>query len=132
MVEDLPLTYLHIFPYSPRPGTPAAALPGQVPVHIARERHQVLRDLIAAKKQSFARSFVGQTIPAITLHSPTAESSNALTDNYMELRLTGHHEANQWLQAKIESTSGAILEGRAFYMSSSVPPCLHGESLGKL
>jgi len=111
-VEDLPLTYLHIFPYSPRPGTPAAALPNQVPVHIARQRHNVLRDLIAAKKQAFARSFVGQTVPAITLHSQTANSSNALTDNYLELRLAGHLEPNLWLQARIESTSGTTLHGR--------------------
>jgi threonylcarbamoyladenosine tRNA methylthiotransferase MtaB len=111
MVEDLPLTYLHIFPYSPRPGTLAAAFPNRVPVHIARQRCKVLRDLSAEKKQSFASTFVGQTLPAITLHSPTAESSNALTDNYLELRLAGHHEPNQWIRAKIESTSGAILQG---------------------
>jgi threonylcarbamoyladenosine tRNA methylthiotransferase MtaB len=112
LVEELPLTYLHIFPYSPRPGTPAAALPNQVPVHTARARLNVLRDLIATKKQAFARSFVGQTLPAITLQSSTAESSNALTDNYLELRLAGHHEPNHWIQAKIESTSGPILQGR--------------------
>jgi threonylcarbamoyladenosine tRNA methylthiotransferase MtaB len=112
LVEDLPLTYLHIFPYSARPGTPAAALPNQIPVHIARQRLNVLRDLISEKKQSFARSFVGQTVTAITLHSATAESSNALTDNYLELRLTGCHEANRWVQARIGSTSAAVLQGR--------------------
>jgi threonylcarbamoyladenosine tRNA methylthiotransferase MtaB len=112
MVEDLPLTYLHIFPYSPRPATPAAALADQVPVHTARQRHHVLRDLISQKKQSFARSIVGQTVPAITLQSPTAESSNALTDNYLELHLAGRHEPNNWIQAFIEATSGATLLGR--------------------
>jgi len=112
MVEDLAITYLHIFPYSPRPGTLAAALPNQVPVHIARERYRVLRDLIAKKKQAFARSFVGKTLPAITLQSSNPESSNALTDNYLEVRLAGHHEPNRWFQAQIESTSGATLIGR--------------------
>src|SRR5208283_5719016 len=38
LVEDLPLTYLHVFTYSARPGTPAAALQNQLPVHVARER----------------------------------------------------------------------------------------------
>jgi threonylcarbamoyladenosine tRNA methylthiotransferase MtaB len=111
-VQDLPLTYLHIFPYSPRPGTPAAALPNQVPVHAARERLSALRELISAKKQSFARSFVGQTVPAITLHSSTTETSNALTDNYLELRLAGHHDPNQWVQVSIEASSGTTLLGR--------------------
>ena len=112
MVEDLPLTYLHIFPYSPRPGTPAAALPNQVPVHVARQRHHVLRDLISQKKQSFAGSIVGQILPAITLLSRTPESSNALTDNYLELHLAGRHEPNNWIQAFIEATSGGTLLGR--------------------
>jgi threonylcarbamoyladenosine tRNA methylthiotransferase MtaB len=111
MVEDLPLTYLHIFPYSPRPGTPAAALPGQVPVHIARERHHVLRDLILQKKQSFAQSFVGQTLPAITLLSSSPDSPNALTDNYLELRLAVRHQPNSWLQARITASENGRLTG---------------------
>jgi threonylcarbamoyladenosine tRNA methylthiotransferase MtaB len=111
MVEDLPLTYLHIFPYSPRPGTPAAALPDQVPVPVARERHHVLRDLIFQKKQSFAQSFVGQTLPAITLLSSSPDSPHALTDNYLELRLAVRHQPNCWLQARITASENGRLTG---------------------
>ena len=60
MIEDLPFTYLHVFTYSPRPGTPAASMPNQVPVHIARERNRILRELAAEKKLAFMRSFIGQ------------------------------------------------------------------------
>jgi len=110
MIEDLPLTYLHIFPYSPRPGTPAATHPNQVPMHIARQRHNVLRDLISQKKQSFAHSFVGQTLPAITLQPSSTDFSRCLTDNYLELRLAGHHRPNRWLQTRITaSENGALL-----------------------
>ena len=111
MVEDLPLTYLHVFPYSPRPGTPAAALPGQVPVHVSRQRLAALRDLIAGKKQAFARSFVGRTLPAITLHSSTPRSANALTDNYLELRFPGPLEPNRWLLARITASENGTLTG---------------------
>ena len=111
MVDDLPLTYLHIFPYSPRPGTPAAALPGQVPVHVARQRHGVLRGLISGKKQDFARSFVGRTLPAITLLSTNSRSTNALTDNYLELRLLARHEPNRWVQAHITGSDDGTLTG---------------------
>ena len=45
MVKELPFTYLHVFTYSPRPGTPAAAMPNQVPVQGARERNRILREL---------------------------------------------------------------------------------------
>ena len=59
MIEDLPFTYLHVFTYSARPGTPAATMPHQVPVHLARERNKILRELAAQKKFAFMRSFIG-------------------------------------------------------------------------
>src|SRR5436309_2018520 len=49
MVEELPFTYLHVFTYSSRPGTPATTMPNQVPVRTARERNRVLRELAAEK-----------------------------------------------------------------------------------
>ena len=49
LIEDLPFTYLHVFTYSARPGTPAAAMAEQVPVHVARERNRILRDLASRK-----------------------------------------------------------------------------------
>jgi len=67
MIEDLPFTYLHVFTYSPRPGTPAAAMADQVPPGIARERNRILRELASAKKLAFMRSFVGKSVEAITL-----------------------------------------------------------------
>ena len=60
LVEELPFTYLHVFTYSSRPGTPAASMGKQVPVHVARERNRMLRELIAEKKLAFMRRFVGK------------------------------------------------------------------------
>jgi threonylcarbamoyladenosine tRNA methylthiotransferase MtaB len=106
MVEDLPFTYLHVFTYSPRPGTPAAAMRDQIPVPTARERNHVLRELAANKKLAFMRSFMGKSLEAITLNtartSPDGGSTDALTDNYLKLRLKGRHEPNHWLQAIVE------------------------------
>ena len=59
-IEHLPFTYLHVFTYSSRPGTPSAAMPDQVPVHVARERNRVLRELAAEKNRAFRQSFVGR------------------------------------------------------------------------
>jgi hypothetical protein len=67
MIEDLSFTYLHVFTFSARPGTPAATLPNQVPVHIARERNRILRELGAEKKRAFMGSFIGRQVDAITL-----------------------------------------------------------------
>ena len=68
MIEELPFTYLHVFTYSARPGTPAAAMTNQVPVHLARERNRILRELAAEKKLAFMRGFVGKEVDAITLN----------------------------------------------------------------
>ena len=66
-IERLPFTYLHVFTYSSRPGTPSAEMSDQVPVQVARERNRVLRELIAGKKREFMESFVGREVEAITL-----------------------------------------------------------------
>jgi threonylcarbamoyladenosine tRNA methylthiotransferase MtaB len=112
MVERLPFTYLHVFTYSARPGTPAAAMPAQVPVQVARERNRVLRELAAQKKQEFQRSFVGQTVEAITLSVFDGERTEALTDNYQKLWLQGRYAANQWVTARVRgvTTDGFVGE----------------------
>jgi threonylcarbamoyladenosine tRNA methylthiotransferase MtaB len=122
MIEELPFTYLHVFTYSARPGTPAAQMPDQVPIQVARERNRVLRELAAQKKLAFMRSLIGAEIEAITLRSADGpdgrvcedagtRSTEALTDNYLRLRLAGHREPNQWVRARIEDVIDGILIG---------------------
>ncbi|MGH9496814.1 MAG: tRNA (N(6)-L-threonylcarbamoyladenosine(37)-C(2))-methylthiotransferase MtaB [Candidatus Sulfotelmatobacter sp.] len=115
MVEDLPFTYLHVFTYSPRPGTPAAEMRNQVPVHLARERNRILRDLASEKKLAFMRSFIGRTLEAITLNvvgnDGAGEFTEALTDNYLRLRLRGRHEANRWLNVEVTDVVDGSLTG---------------------
>ena len=111
LIERLPFTYLHVFTYSSRPGTPSAAMPNQVPVQIARERNRVLRELAAQKKREFMQSFVGRQLDAITLTHYDGEFTEALTDNYLALHLRGRHESNQWLLAAIHSTRADSLIG---------------------
>ena len=112
MVEELPFTYLHVFTYSARPGTPAADMRNQVPVRVARDRNRILRDLAAQKKLEFMRSFVGKTIEAITLNVFDGEHTEALTDNYLKLRLAGRHEANRWVTGTVDTMEDELLMGR--------------------
>ncbi len=111
MIEELPFTYLHVFTYSARPGTPAAEQPGQVPVVVARERNRVLREIAFKKKAAFMRSLVGTVIEAITLQSGRAEFTEALTDNYLKMKISGRHEANCWMALNIEGVNGEMLWG---------------------
>ncbi len=64
-------------------------MPDQVPVQIARERNRVLRELAAQKKREFMQSFVGRELEAITLTHCDGEFTEALTDNYLKLRVRG-------------------------------------------
>ena len=114
LIEELPFTYLHVFTYSARPGTAAAAMPNHVPVHIARERNKILRDLAAQKNVTFMQSFVGASLEAITLgaahRTPEGEFTESLTDNYQKLHLKGRHSPNRWLPVYVENvTDGALI-----------------------
>ncbi len=115
MIEELPFTYLHVFTYSARPGTPAAGMPNQVPVLVARDRNRVLRQLAAEKKLEFMRGFVGKSVEAITLNvigrDRDGQFTEALTDNFLKLRLRDRHEANRWLRARVETVVDGALAG---------------------
>jgi threonylcarbamoyladenosine tRNA methylthiotransferase MtaB len=100
-IERLPFTYLHVFTYSSRPGTPSAAMPNQVPVHVARERNRVLRDLAAQKNLEFRRRFIGRTLDVITLQRGDAESTEALSDNYLKVQIRARRQGNEWLSVPI-------------------------------
>jgi threonylcarbamoyladenosine tRNA methylthiotransferase MtaB len=100
-IDHLPFTYLHVFTYSSRPGTPSAAMPDQVPVHVARVRNRILRELAAEKNRAFRQSFVGQSLEVITLHAGGDGWTEALSDNYLKVRLAGTHEPNKMLRVDI-------------------------------
>jgi threonylcarbamoyladenosine tRNA methylthiotransferase MtaB len=100
-IERLPFTYLHVFTYSSRPGTPSAEMPDQVPVQVARERNRVLRELIAGKKREFMESFVGREVEAITLTHFDGEFTEALTDNYLKLQVPGQHSSNELVRLPV-------------------------------
>jgi len=117
LLEDLPCTYLHVFTYSARPGTPAAIMAGQVPNHVARERNRILRDLASQKKRAFMQTFVGKRTEAITLHTQANDHEGkyreGLTDNYLPIRLKGNLPPNRWIPAKVERVLDGVLIGIA-------------------
>jgi threonylcarbamoyladenosine tRNA methylthiotransferase MtaB len=65
LIDQLPLTYLHAFPFSPRPGTPAAAMPGKVSSQELKRRAHVLQDLGREKKQAFQAALLGQCVEVL-------------------------------------------------------------------
>jgi threonylcarbamoyladenosine tRNA methylthiotransferase MtaB len=99
-IASLPFTYLHVFTYSARPGTKAAAMPDHVPLSTARGRNRVLRELTAPKNQAFRSRFLGRELEAITLQQ-SGDFTEALSNNFLKLRIAGQHDANRLLRLRI-------------------------------
>jgi len=111
MIEQLPFTYLHVFTYSSRPGTPSATMREQVPPPVMKERNRVLRELAAEKRRAFQQRFVGGTMSAITLSAREQGRTESLTDNYQKLWIASEQPANEIVEVRIEGIEGEALVG---------------------
>ncbi len=100
-IESLPFTYLHVFTYSERPGTPAAEATQQVPMQVRRHRSRVLRELAAKKNLEFRRRMIGRKLSVVTLEEPLA----ALSGNYLKVRMTERRPPQQLIDVPIGSVS---------------------------
>ena len=85
LINDLPVSFLHVFPYSPREGTPAAEFTGQVPQKIIKQRAAALRSLGQKKQEAFYRSCLGKEFLTLAerWHSEPEGTMKGLTDNYI-------------------------------------------------
>lgn len=92
-VESLPLSYLHVFPYSDRPGTIASRLPNKVEGTAIRDRGRILRKLGATKAAMFRESQVGREIRGLTVD----DGWSAVTGNYLKVRLDAARPRNTWV-----------------------------------
>lgn len=120
LVRALPFGYLHLFPFSPRPGTRGWALHAQSPVEAAvvDERMAALRMAAAEKTNAHRRRFIGRTLDAITLHTPEALAARgctaALTENFLPVEIAGNLPANQLIRILVTGMTAAdVLQGNA-------------------
>src|SRR5437870_12537658 len=101
LIEESPLTYLHVFPYSSRPGTVAAALPNHVPEHVSRFRAKMLRNLIARKNETFRRNMIESEIEVLTL-----EDGTALSSNFVPVLISDPVAVNGWVRFVVTGLHG--------------------------
>jgi threonylcarbamoyladenosine tRNA methylthiotransferase MtaB len=106
LVGALDLTWLHVFPYSPRPNTPAARMP-QVPPTLRRERAARLRAAGAAAAEAFAARQVGRTLAVL------AEARDGHTEQFARVRFAAPPPAGRLLAARIVGRDGATLLAEA-------------------
>lgn len=103
VVDDCELTYLHVFPYSPRPGTPAARMP-QVKRETIKARAGRLREHGEAALKRHLRDQVGRTVDVL-LERPDI----GRTPDFSEVRLSRPHEAGQTVRARLTGVEGRHL-----------------------
>ena len=105
-IDSLPFTYLHVFTYSERPGTPAAEERGAgAHGRCARSATACCASWRPAKNLAFRERMVGRTLSAVTLH----ETGIALTENYLKVELAAGREANALIDVKIAGVTDAGL-----------------------
>ena len=118
LIEESPLTYLHVFPFSPREGTEAWSLPGLVPWQLVKERMAALLEISRSRNLAFRQRFLGRVLPAITLaREEDLGASVVLTSNYIHAHIPDLSlPPNRLLHIRLESisrgrTSASVVNG---------------------
>jgi threonylcarbamoyladenosine tRNA methylthiotransferase MtaB len=87
LLDSLPFAYFHVFPYSERPGTPAARMPAQVPPREKQHRVAELRRLSDRKRLEFQGRFVGRTLDVLFEQPKSGGLAQGYTSNYLRVEV---------------------------------------------
>ena len=111
LLEEADISYLHVFPYSPRPGTPAAAWGDRVDARVAKERVALLRDLSRSKREAFVRSRIGGEEDLLVTRAGS-DSFRGVTSNYLTVEADGKARVNDRLRVFLEEPCEGYVRGR--------------------
>lgn len=108
LIHDLPFADLHVFPYSSRPGTKAADMPGHLPARIITERAALLRTMAQEKKQAYMARFVGRELKVLVQKTTCGSDANrGLSRNYLDVAFAGNDiQVNNEIRIKITKFTG--------------------------
>lgn len=107
LVRRLPLTYAHVFPYSKRPGTRAALMPGQIGADVKKRRAAVLRETVNSKKLAFLDTVAQLPIVRAVFESTPAPGARGVSEYYTECRFQGD-AGNQGARSQIPGALTAV------------------------
>jgi threonylcarbamoyladenosine tRNA methylthiotransferase MtaB len=108
LVERLPLAYLHVFPFSPRSGTPAADIKPRVRESIVKQRCKRLRQLGEEKKYRFYHANIGRVVEVL-IESAGSAYARGISENYLPVVIPGTgHVTNSLVRARIERVEGDL------------------------
>ncbi len=110
VVEKSPLNWLHVFPYSPRPGTPAEKIKERVPETVVKHRSNMLRRLIERKREDFYREIIGESFYA-TVEKVEEGQTTVLTENYVHALLKDGLTPRCFIQGELIRVKISQVEG---------------------
>lgn len=108
LVEDYPFSNLHVFPYSERPGTPAAEFPGQLPVSERKRRAAELIELRKNKRAAFAASWVGREVEVLVERNRNRVSTG-WTGEYLPVKISGVLPVGALVTVRVDRADGETL-----------------------
>jgi threonylcarbamoyladenosine tRNA methylthiotransferase MtaB len=114
LVAELPVSYLHVFPYSARSGTPAEKFAGQVTPEIIKDRCEQMRRLGQTKRINFYRKFIGEIIPVLieTKRDGATGLLKGISSNYLPILIDADDDLkNKIVDVKIEKLEGSRIHG---------------------
>jgi threonylcarbamoyladenosine tRNA methylthiotransferase MtaB len=91
-LEQLDISYLHVFTYSERENTLAVTLDGAVPISVRKERNQLLRNLSEQKLNNFMQQHAGEVRPVLFEHAEKDGCMEGYSDNYIKVSAPYNHE----------------------------------------
>ena len=106
-LEGSPLTHAHVFPYSDRPGTAAAAMDAKVPGPVVRERGRRVRAIGQRLTARFHASQVGTTHRGLTIE----DGSLVVTGNYLKVRIPPGRARNEWVDVRVTRADESTIVG---------------------
>jgi threonylcarbamoyladenosine tRNA methylthiotransferase MtaB len=105
-LDESPLTHVHVFPYSHRPGTEASAFDGLSAPPVVQRRAAAVRAASDRRSRAFRAAQVGTVRRALVVDDGTA----AVTDNYLKLRLDRQCVRNEWIDVEVvDGTTGNVV-----------------------
>ena len=104
-LRESPITHAHVFPYSDRPGTAAAELPGRVHGSVVRERAGIVRAIGRVLNQRFHHAQHGSVRPGLTIE----DGSLVVTDNYLKVRIQPGLRRNEWVTVAISGHGDSLI-----------------------
>lgn len=114
LIEELPVTYLHVFPFSSRKGTPASSFQDKVPSKIIKERCKTMRDLGNIKKKEFYKKNIGKKVDVLIEEKRDKATGflKGMSSNYLPIFLSGNDDLkNTIVDVKIKKINNNSLFG---------------------